>query len=82
MRTALIQNATVINVIEAPEGWQPPPGLLAVASHAASIGDGWDGDRFIPAPSPHTPTVAPIDWPSDGPPPPITFTHQTPAFKE
>lgn len=56
MRTALIQDGQVINVVEAPEGWQPPPGLLAVASATASIGDGWDGERFTPAPPPETPT--------------------------
>ena len=56
MRTALIQNGQVINVVEAPEGWQPPPGLLAVPSDTAGIGDGWDGERFTPAPPPETPT--------------------------
>ena len=55
MRTALIQNGQVINVVEAPEGWQPPPGLLAVASATASIGDGWDGEVFIPTPAPEAP---------------------------
>ena len=38
-----------------PRAGNPPPGLLAVASATASVGDGWDGERFTPAPPPETP---------------------------
>ena len=80
MRYALIQNGVVTNVIEAPEGWQPPQGVRAVPSDTAGIGDTYADGEFTPQPQPaHT---APITWPTDGPPPPITFTDSTPAFKE
>lgn len=47
MRTAIIQNGTVVNVIETGEEWIPPEGVVSIASDAAGIGDLWDGVAFL-----------------------------------
>lgn len=53
MRYAVIDLKTrkVVNVIEAPEGWEVP-GCVLVSSDQGSEGDRWDGRKFIRAPRP------------------------------
>ena len=48
MRTALVANGRVEHVVIAGPGWQPPPGMTAVASDTANIGDSHDGQTFRP----------------------------------
>lgn len=50
MRYALIQDATVVNVIESLE-----PLANAIPSETANIGDAWDGEGFIAPPAPPSP---------------------------
>jgi len=58
MRTAIVQNSVVVNVIEAP-GDYAPEGAISVASDQANIGDTWNGTTFTPPPIvPPTPPTA------------------------
>lgn len=65
MKTAaIIVNGVVVNKVILPDDWegkprqwQPPAGTLAILSDVASIGDSFDGTKFIkpPPPSPGPP---------------------------
>ncbi len=50
MRLALIQDDTVVNVIEAEPSFIPDPGLRALPSAAAGPGWMFDGSSFSPPP--------------------------------
>lgn len=52
IRTAIIKNGIVANVIEYdPDGgWMPPDGAVLVVSGTASVGDRWDGGQFTAPP--------------------------------
>lgn len=53
MRYAIIEEntGTVINVVDAPEGYIPGRGLLAVVSDSANIGDHYEEGTFFQASS-------------------------------
>lgn len=53
MRLALVQDGTVVNVVEAGDSFRPEPGLRAIPS--AEAGPGWrhDGKTFSPPPDRH-----------------------------
>jgi hypothetical protein len=57
MRTALIENGTVTNVILAGDTYTPPKNVTMVASETAQIGDAYDGTTFT-SPAPPAPTAA------------------------
>ena len=56
MRTAIIRDSIVENVIELEAGgdWTPPAGTTLVPSKVAGPGDLYDGAKFTSAPSPPT----------------------------
>lgn len=56
-RYALIKDGVVVNLIVADAGYTPPEGYDAVPTERTNVGDAWDGEQFIPAPT--TPTVQP-----------------------
>ena len=75
MRAALVDSdGTVISAIVLDDGWdqpdvgrsawQPPEGILVVASDVAGTGWTWDGTNFImPASGPDTvPEVPPVEY--------------------
>lgn len=46
MRIALVRDGRVDNVVEAPTGFTPPEGFLAIAAEFAGPGWLWDGAAF------------------------------------
>jgi len=62
MRKAIVEGGLVVNIAEVDiaSGWKPASGML-VDGDGASIGDTWDGTKFISpvVPEPPTPVVAP-----------------------
>lgn len=49
MRYAIIEEntGTVVNVVDAPEGYVPGRGLLAVVTESANIGDSYEDGSFL-----------------------------------
>lgn len=54
MKKALIEITTgkVVNVILAEADWAPPAGYTVKPADHTSVGDTWDGQKFIAAPPP------------------------------
>lgn len=52
MRYGIIENGVCVNVVDAPEGFVFPPSVVFAASAGVGIGDVWDGQKFVPQPSP------------------------------
>jgi hypothetical protein len=56
-RTALVANGRVEHVVVAGPGYRPPPGMTAVISDTANIGDSHDGATFRPPAEPQLPAA-------------------------